>query len=664
MTDVKQEIYFNVEAGNDYMRGRNVADRGMKRAERRTEKRDGSVLRKEYRLPLDHGELSVSVTEQEITPQISRVSTEVTARGTGDGALLNGVASLYYQGIPLDGEWWSDTSRFSVFVCRNAWCGEGQWDEKSLKDLGLYPSRFATARIESFGTWTTGTTHPFMVLCDKKRNLSWCIEPEFTAGRYLEIGYEKTANGNFLYLYVASANERCGWHKTLKDGETYRAEPIAFGMVEGGFEQAVAAMTEYRRKTSLVSWERGVAPLCFNDYMNCLWARPSKEKLLPLIDAASDAGCEIFCIDAGWFGDWHDPAIGRNGTWEPNDAPFGEGGLQSVLDRIRERGMIPGLWLELESVLGGSPYFREHPEALATRHGVKINRDFPDFRLASVREYFTGQIDALCAMGVGYFKNDYNASMSAGCDPISGETLQDGAREYINAFLSFIDETLERHPGLIIENCGSGAMRSDNHTLAHFALQSTSDQEWYGRMPSILQGSLAQMPPEKAGVWAYPYALPSSRHHEDPASAVTCDDAELTFNLAAACFGCMYLSGHIELATGDAKKRLREGTDFYKHVREWTCRATAVYPNGFGHIDEDETVTVGLQSKKDKKLLIGVFSIRSEAREITVDLSKYCRDFRICASFADRDVTVDRTGTLLTFTVPKGTHAAVAELEF
>ena len=36
------------------------------------------------------------------------------------------------------------------------------------------------------------------------------------------------------------------------------------------------------------------------------------------------------------------------GDWEPCDARFGEAGLQGLLDEIRSRGMIPGIWLEME----------------------------------------------------------------------------------------------------------------------------------------------------------------------------------------------------------------------------------------------------------------------------------------------------------------------------
>ncbi len=655
------EVYFNIEVNNDYFRTRNILDRNMRRATLLEEESSENRSVRRYKLPVQTGEdfLEVTLTEEFVTPLVSTVTTAVTAHG--GPILVNGVSSLYYQNLDVDGEWWSDKNRMSVWVCRNGWSGEGQWQELALCDLGVYPYTFGSARISSVGTWTTAIAYPLVILCDKKANKSYCFESMACAGRILEIG---ARNPNSLYVYLSSANERdTGWYANLSDGESYSAEPALCGVVEGGFEEAVAALTEYKRKTSLVQWETGYAPLCFNDYMNCLWAHPTREKLIPLIDAAAEAGVEIFCIDAGWFGDWHHPELGMCGHWVPVDEPFGVPGLQGILDHIRSKGMRAGLWLELECVLPGAPFFREHPEYLLTRHGVKIPRSFPDFRIAAVREYFAEQIDDLCARGVTYFKNDYNANLGAGCDSLSGGTLQDGAREYDKAFLEFIDDTLARHPGLIIENCGSGAMRSDHGHLSHFPLQSITDQSDAPWIPSIIQGSLAQMPPEKAGIWAYPWGVVPSETRPY-AEAVSQDDAQNTFCMAGGLFGCFYLSGHIECADEKGKARLKEVCNFYKSLRTWTNAAVPVYPDGMTGMTESGVVTFGLYNKEAKKLLLGVFATRSQGESKELDLSKYCSPTsRVRQVFTDDTVTYAASLPALAVTFPSGNHGFAVEID-
>ena len=67
----------------------------------------------------------------------------------------------------------------------------------------------------------------------------------------------------------------------------------------------------------------------FNDYLNCLWGNPTTAKELPLIDAAHKAGCEYFCVDAGWYADgfWWDNV----GEWLPSKERF-PNGLEKVMD--------------------------------------------------------------------------------------------------------------------------------------------------------------------------------------------------------------------------------------------------------------------------------------------------------------------------------------------
>ena len=77
----------------------------------------------------------------------------------------------------------------------------------------------------------------------------------------------------------------------------------------------------------------------YNDYMNCLYGDPTTEKLIPLIDAAAEAGCEYFCIDAGWYADgiWWDEV----GEWKPSSVRFPKGIIEPI-NHILEKGMIPG----------------------------------------------------------------------------------------------------------------------------------------------------------------------------------------------------------------------------------------------------------------------------------------------------------------------------------
>ena len=171
-------------------------------------------------------------------------------------------------------------------------------------------------------------------------------------------------------------------------------------------------------------------PLIFNDYMNCLMGDPTTEKLLPVIDAAAEAGAEYFVIDAGWYaddGNWWDTV----GAWEPSVKRFPDGGLDAVIDHIKERGLVPGLWVEPEVVGVHSPMLGELPdEAYFSVAGKRIEENGRyqlDFRHPAVIERMDRIIDGLIArFDLGYFKFDYNINPGHGTD-VGGVSRGDGS---------------------------------------------------------------------------------------------------------------------------------------------------------------------------------------------------------------------------------------------
>jgi len=70
------------------------------------------------------------------------------------------------------------------------------------------------------------------------------------------------------------------------DKEAYESVPVAIGCIKGGFDDAIAALTAYRRAACLQPHEDNTqCPVIFNDYMNCLLGDPTADKETPLITA-------------------------------------------------------------------------------------------------------------------------------------------------------------------------------------------------------------------------------------------------------------------------------------------------------------------------------------------------------------------------------------------
>lgn len=107
---------------------------------------------------------------------------------------------------------------------------------------------------------------------------------------------------NHLYLQISGPTDiHSHWHKELKPGESFTTVPAGVGAVTGDLGAMAKELTSYRRAIRRKNKDNEKLAVIFNDYMNCLWADPTTEKEFPLIDAAAKAGCEYFCIEAGWY---------------------------------------------------------------------------------------------------------------------------------------------------------------------------------------------------------------------------------------------------------------------------------------------------------------------------------------------------------------------------
>ena len=155
-----------------------------------------------------------------------------------------------------------------------------------------------------------------------------------------------------------------------------------------------------------------------------------------------------------------------------------------------------------------------------------------DLRHPAARAHLDQTVDRLVAdFGIAYFKLDYNISALAGTD-LDADSPGDGRLQVARAHLDWLTGVLDRHPGLTIENCSSGAMRADYAVLSIAQLQSTSDQQNPTLYPPIAASAPASIAPEQAGNWAYPQPEMSTE--------------EIVFTLVTGMLGRLYLSGFLD----------------------------------------------------------------------------------------------------------------------
>lgn len=467
------------------------------------------------------------------------------------------------------------------------WLAEGRWSETDLRSTHFPPitdfmrnhdPRGALTSV-STGTWSTGRQLPVAAIVSSAQSLATVWQVEHNGAWRWEVG-ENEHDG---YVALSGPTEiDHDWMTTLAPGSSFVTVPVgvAFGHDLSG---ALAALTDYRRAMRRPHEDNLTMPVVFNDYMNTLNGDPTTEKLIPLVDAAAQAGAEIFCIDAGWYddgGNWW-PSVGE---WKPSTTRF-PGGLATVVDRIRERGMVPGLWLEPEVVGVLSPAASALPDdAFFQRHEHRVvehERYHLDMRHPAARAHLDEVIDRLIEeFGIGYFKLDYNINPGIGTD-VATESKGAALLEHNRAHLAWIDGVLDRHPKLVLENCGSGAMRMDFALLSRMQLQSTSDQQDFRHYPVIAAAAPLSMLPEQAANWAYPQPEMS--------------DERIAFSLATGMLGRLYLSGYLNRMSEGQRTRVAEAVTVQKALRGTISASRPFWPAGLPRWDA-AWVALGLEA--------------------------------------------------------------------
>lgn len=501
---------------------------------------------------------------------------------------LEYISSFYYLGIEKEGNASSD-DKMRLTYAYNGWQKEFNFHSYSFPELGLGQTQptvnqrtSGTIELTNTGNWSTKKYLPMGYLenTDGDTSLYWQIE--HNGSWHAEISDE---NGHFYLALSGPTEVQSHWFQNLKPGESFTTVPVAVGVCSADFAKAMGQLTSYRRKIRRPNQDNEKLPVIFNDYMNCLFGDPTTEKELPLIDAAAEMGCEYYVIDAGWYapGEWWDSV----GEWQESKERF-PNGVKEVTDYIRSKGMIPGLWLELEVMGINCEKAKKAPDDwFFVRHGKRVydrSRYQLDFRNPEVIAHVDEVIDRVVReYGVGYIKMDYNIEPGIGTE-LCADSPGAGMLAHERAYLKWLEDVFKRYPGLVIENCSSGGLRIDYAMLARYSIQSTSDQEDYRNYATIAANACAGLTPEQAAVWSYP--------QRDG------DEEETIYNMVNALLLRIHQSGHLKELSAGRKALVKEGIAYYKTIREDIKKALPDWPFGLADSRDNWLCSVLKTEKK------------------------------------------------------------------
>lgn len=544
---------------------------------------------------------------------VVKFSNKVTNIGT-ESQTLEYISSFCYTGIEKEGAMSSD-DKMNMWIPYNGWQKEMSFKKFTFSDLGMAQTQPTVTQrtsqvieITNTGNWSSKKYLPMGYLENTEAHTSLFWQIEHNGSWHYEIGDQ---NNNF-YLNVSGPTEiQSQWYKVLSPGESFETVPVAVGVAEDNFEVAMGELTKYRRLIRRPNRDDEELPVIFNDYMNCLFGDPTTEKEFPLIDAAAESGCEYYVIDAGWYapGEWWDSV----GEWKESKERF-PNGIKEVTDYIRSKGMVAGVWLELEVMGIECEMAKKAPDNwFFVRHGKRVydrSRYQLDFRNPDVIAHVDEVIDRVVGdYGAGYIKMDYNIEPGTGTE-LDADSVGQGLLEHERAYLRWLDGVFTRYPDLVIENCSSGGLRIDYALLSRYSIQSTSDQEDYRNYATISANAIAGVTPEQAAVWSYPMK--------------NGDKEEVIYNMINSMLLRIHQSGHLAELSKERLDLVKEGIACYKGIRNDIKNALPYWPNGLAD-NRDTWLCSGI--KTEKKAYLAVWKRYAKENTFEINLENgLCKD--------------------------------------
>ena len=522
-------------------------------------------------------------------------STTVTNRGTAPTTLMM-VSALMLE-IVVESK--SRLADFRLHWARNDWTKECRWHHGDMLDL-LVPDPaedqyFIDSRrpygVSGLGTWSSGRFLPMGMLEDLATGFAAAWQIENPGPWRWEVG---DRHRSLVIGAYGPLDLEHHWNRTLATGESFTGPDVTFAFGTAGWQSAIAELTRSRRARRLPHNSFVAKPVVYNDFF-ALFAEPTEQNLAPLIAAAGDIGAEVFCIDAGWFDGEHGGvgggAEGGHGWWdalgEYEESPWRfPHGLAAVVQSIRDAGMIPGIWLEPEVLGVRSAIAATLPdEAFFIRNGERVvehGRFQLDLTHPSARAYADGVVDrVLTGYGFGYLKIDYNINPGAGTEA-SGRSAGDGLWQHSRAVIDWFAGLQQRHPDVIIMNCGSGGMRMDGAMQRVTHVQQMSDQARPLPFAQIAVAAPTAVPSDQAASWMN---IEGSMSRE-----------LLEFAGVAPQLSRFELSGPIDTLSDDQREIVREAIMHYCSVRADIGTAEMAWPWGLPKF-ADEWLTLAQRTR-------------------------------------------------------------------
>jgi len=412
----------------------------------------------------------------------------------GDVWPLSGVLAR----VGMQGDWRQmlpeGTPLFEVgYMAERSHCNEGAFEWQPLPDTPL--------RLES-REGTAGFGSPFFVVRNLATGEHYVGGLAWSGNWAIELVAD-TLSTSDAWLFARLGPVAPPPQRVIAPGETVTTPAVHIGLLQEDLDGTIQAWHKHLRQSVLRQPLPNRENLVTYNHWSYHEHEFTEENLKFEVDVAADIGAELFIVDAGWYGDRGSEWGTTVGDWETGDRlPHG---LEAVFDHAREKGLLCGLWVELESMGLASKTARAHPEWELKTYGRptglgRMDLTNPD----AVAHLEQVAVDIIERYNLDLFRLDHNTQAFEG-----GQVLREGYREnslwrYYENVHGMYDRLRARFPHILMENCAGGGGRTDLGFMSRFHYTQATDWQLAPRCVRIYNGQSIALPPErldlKAGV--------------------------------------------------------------------------------------------------------------------------------------------------------------------
>lgn len=438
----------------------------------------------------------------------------------------------------------------------------GSWTSEMHKSIT--PCKGKTVVSETRLGFSSNRANPFVMLARPD-----CTEAfgEVYGSNLVYSGNHRECaqSGELSRLRFSTGIQPEGFTWILQPGESFSTPEAVLSYSSSGFEGLSRNYHRFIRQYILRgSWAHKPRPVLLNSW-EAAYFNFNEEKLLAMADLAKQAGIELFVLDDGWFGK-RNSTKSSLGDWVCNYEKLPHG-IQGLSDRIHQKGLQFGIWVEPEAVNMDSDLFRAHPDWTLSVPGQPNsegrNTRLLDYANPQVIDYIYEALCKVFSQGVDYVKWDMNRGISDCYSPyLPKERQGETGHRFLLGLYHLLDRLTETFPHILFESCASGGNRADLGLLCYMPQFWASDNS----------DALCRQRIQTNYSYGYPLSVLGCHVSSIP-NHQTLRETPLTTRYEVAAFGVLGYELDLEKLREDELEDIREQIIHYKAIREWTMEA-------------------------------------------------------------------------------------------